>query len=205
MDAHLRYLERDGVTRDGERGQGLFRHSRTRPTARPSWSAAGKIATSFASSWRRKMRPRWLTFAASPATSCARWNWIWPPVSTGSRSTITTPAIPIPTSSSAASLDDGRILNIAGDYIAHGIRHRASELVTHGTWATRARSSCRPSCKTRSRPSALTRLDKMLLSEQREQGVIDLRPGEGATCLVRENRNLMIGRVKHLERYGLAS
>jgi len=27
-------------------------------------------------------------------------------------------------------LDDGRIFNIAGDYIAHGIRHRASELVT---------------------------------------------------------------------------
>lgn len=27
-------------------------------------------------------------------------------------------------------LDDGRILNIAGDYIAHGIRHRATELVT---------------------------------------------------------------------------
>src|SRR5262249_59697205 len=27
-------------------------------------------------------------------------------------------------------LDDGRILNIAGDYIAHGVRHRAQELVT---------------------------------------------------------------------------
>ena len=26
--------------------------------------------------------------------------------------------------------DDGKILNIAGDYIAHGIRHRASEIVT---------------------------------------------------------------------------
>ena len=26
--------------------------------------------------------------------------------------------------------DDGKILNIAGDYIAHGIRYRASELVT---------------------------------------------------------------------------
>ena len=25
VDAHLRYLERDGVTRDGETGQGLFR------------------------------------------------------------------------------------------------------------------------------------------------------------------------------------
>jgi len=51
----------------------------------------------------------------------------------------------------------------------------------------------------------LTRLDKMLLSEQQEQGVIDLRPGEGATFLVRENRNLMIGRVRHLERYGVAT
>jgi type IV secretory pathway VirD2 relaxase len=51
----------------------------------------------------------------------------------------------------------------------------------------------------------LTRLDKMPLSEQREQGVIDLRPGEGATFLVRENRNLMIGRVRHLERYGAAT
>ncbi len=26
--------------------------------------------------------------------------------------------------------DDGKILNIAGDYIAHGIRHRAAEIVT---------------------------------------------------------------------------
>src|SRR5262249_1619224 len=51
----------------------------------------------------------------------------------------------------------------------------------------------------------LTRLDKMLLSEQQEQAVIDLRPGEGATWLVRENRNLMIGRVRHLERYGVAT
>jgi hypothetical protein len=51
----------------------------------------------------------------------------------------------------------------------------------------------------------VTRLDKMLLSEQQEQGVIDLRPGEGATFLVRENRNLMISRVRHLERYGVAT
>lgn len=53
--------------------------------------------------------------------------------------------------------------------------------------------------------ASATRLDKALLSEQREQGVIDLRPGEGATFLVRENRSLMIGRVRHLERYGLAT
>jgi type IV secretory pathway VirD2 relaxase len=29
-------------------------------------------------------------------------------------------------------LDDSRILNIAGDYIAHGVRHRAQVLVTIG-------------------------------------------------------------------------
>jgi len=41
-------------------------------------------------------------------------------------------------------LDDGRILNIAGDYIAHGIRHRQA---SSSPWnsATRARSNCRPS------------------------------------------------------------
>jgi type IV secretory pathway VirD2 relaxase len=77
-------------------------------------------------------------------------------------------------------LDDGRILNIAGDYIAHGIRHRASELVTREL-VTRARSSCRQKLQNEVEAERLTRLDKMLLSEQRERDVIDLRPGKGAT------------------------
>ena len=51
----------------------------------------------------------------------------------------------------------------------------------------------------------LTRLDKMLIAEQREHGFVDLRPGEGSSYLVRENRALIIGRAKRLERYGLAS
>jgi type IV secretory pathway VirD2 relaxase len=51
----------------------------------------------------------------------------------------------------------------------------------------------------------LTRLDKMLIAEQRGQGVIDLRPGEGSSYLLRENRHLMISRAKRLERYGLAA
>jgi hypothetical protein len=73
VDAHLRYLERDGVTRDGERGKAIPR-SRTRPTARRLWRAAGRIVISFASSRRPRMQVRWATFAASPVTSCARWN-----------------------------------------------------------------------------------------------------------------------------------
>src|SRR5215471_17349035 len=100
-------------------------------------------------------------------------------------------------------LDDGRILKIAGDYIGHGIRHRASELVTREL-GHQSELQLQTKLQIEVAAERLTRLDKMLLGEQREQGVIDLRPGEGATWLVRENRNLMIGRVKQLECYELA-
>jgi type IV secretory pathway VirD2 relaxase len=101
-------------------------------------------------------------------------------------------------------LDDGRIHSIAGDYIAHGIRHRASELVT---LELGHQNEIELQTKLRSEVEAerWTRHDKMLQTEQREQGIIDLRPGEGATYPVRENRGLMIGRVKHLECCGLAN
>jgi hypothetical protein len=100
--------------------------------------------------------------------------------------------------------DDGKILNIAGDYIAHGVRHRASELVT---LELGHQSEIEVARKLASEVDAerLTRLDKMLLAEQRDQGVIDLRPGEGSSYLVRENRHLMISRAKRLEHSGLAT
>jgi hypothetical protein len=101
-------------------------------------------------------------------------------------------------------LDDGRILNIAGDYIAHGVRHRASELVTREL-GHQSEIELQTKLQNEVEAERVTRLDKMLQSEQQEQGVIDLRPGEGATFLVRENRNLMIGRVRHLEHYGIAT
>jgi len=85
-------------------------------------------------------------------------------------------------------LDDGRILNIAGDYIAHGIRHRASELVTREL-GHQSEIELQAKLQNEVEAERPTRLDKMLVSEQQEQGVIDLRPGEGATWLVRENRN----------------
>ncbi len=93
--------------------------------------------------------------------------------------------------------DDGKILNIAGDYISHGIRHRASELVT---LELGHQSEIELANKLRSEVDAerLTRLDKMLIAEQREQGIIDLRPGEGSSYPVRENRNLVIGGLQGL-------
>jgi hypothetical protein len=45
----------------------------------------------------------------------------------------------------------------------------------------------------------------MLATEQRERGLVDLRPGKGTTYAFRENRAVMTGRVKFLERYGLSS
>ncbi len=100
--------------------------------------------------------------------------------------------------------DEGKDLNIAGDYIAHGVRQRASELVTLELGPQSAIDVAR---KLAGEVDAerLTRLDKMLIAEQREEGVVDLRPGEGASYPIRENRPLLIGRAKRLERYGLAT
>jgi type IV secretory pathway VirD2 relaxase len=203
VDAHLRYLERDGVTRDGERGKAYSAFEN---------EADGKAFVERGRGDRHQFR---FIVAPEDATEmgdlrgltrdlmrqveldlATRLDWIAVDHhNTGHPHThIIVRGV----------LDDGRILNIAGDYIGHGIRHRASELVTRELGH---QSEIELQTKLQSEVGAerLTRLDKMLLSEQQEQGVIDLRPGEGATFLVRENRNLMIGRVKHLERYGLAT
>ena len=203
VDAHLRYLERDGVTRDGERGKAYSAFEN---------EADGKVFVERGRGDRHQFR---FIVAPEDATEMAdlrgftrdlmrhveldlatRLDWIAVDHhNTGHPHThIIVRGV----------LDDGRILNIAGDYIAHGIRHRASELVTREL-GHQSEIELQNKLQNEIEAERVTRLDKMLLSEQREQGVIDLRPGEGTTWLVRENRNLMIGRVKQLERYGLAT
>lgn len=202
-DSHLRYLERDGVTHDGERGKAYSAFEN---------EADGKAFVERGREDRHQFR---FIVAPEDATEMAdlrsftrdlmrqmeqdlatRLDWIAVDHhNTGhSHTHIIVRGV----------LDDGRILNIAGDYIAHGVRHRASELVTLEL-GHQSEIELQAKLQNEVEAERLTRLDKMLLSEQREQRVIDLRPGEGATWLVRENRNLMIGRVKHLERYGLAT
>jgi type IV secretory pathway VirD2 relaxase len=203
VDAHLRYLERDGVTRGGERGRAYSAFKN---------EADGKAFVERGREDRHQFR---FIVAPEDATEMAdlrgftcdlmrqveldlatRLDWIAVDHhNTGHPHThIIVRGV----------LDDGRILNIAGDYIDHGIRHRASELVTREL-GHQSEIELQTKLQNEVEAERLTRLDKMLLSEQREQGVIDLRPGEGATWLVRENRNLMISRIKHLERYGLAT
>lgn len=203
VDAHLRYLERDGVTRDGERGKaysafeneadgkafverGRGDRHQFRFIVAPEDAAEMEDLRGFT---RDLMRHMELDLAT-------RLDWIAVDHhNTGHPHThIIVRGV----------LDDGRILNIAGDYIAHGVRHRASELVTREL-GHQSEIELQTKLQNEVEAERVTRLDKMLLSEQQEQGVIDLRPGEGATFLVRENRNLMIGRVRHLERYGVAT
>jgi type IV secretory pathway VirD2 relaxase len=203
VDAHLRYLERDGVTRDGERGKAYSAFEN---------EADGKAFVERGRGDRHQFR---FIVAPEDATEMAdlrgftrdlmrqmeldlatRLDWIAVDHhNTGHPHThIIVRGV----------LDDGRILNIAGDYIAHGIRHRATELVTREL-GHQSEIELQTKLQNEVEAERMTRLDKMLLSEQQEQGAIDLRPGEGATFLVRENRNLMIGRVRHLARYGVAT
>lgn len=203
VDAHLRYLERDGVTRDGERGKAYSAFEN---------EADGKAFVERGRGDRHQFR---FIVAPEDATEMADLRGFTRDLMRQTELDLATRLDWIAVDHHNTDhphthiivrgvLDDGRILNIAGDYIAHGVRHRASELVTREL-GHQSEIELQSKLQNEVEAERLTRLDKALLTEQREQGVIDLRPGEGATFLVRENRNLMIGRVKHLKRYGVAT
>ncbi len=98
----------------------------------------------------------------------------------------------------------GENLVIAGAYLAHGIRERASELVTIelGPESTMERQAKLPREIDQER---LTRIDQALLREAGEAvgGVIDLRTAVGEPCSDFDWQ-LRIGRLQALERLGLA-
>ena len=203
VDAHLRYLERDGVNRDGEKGK--------------AYSALENEADSKAFVERGREDRHQFRFIVAPEDSRemadlrtftrdlmrhvekdleTHLDWIAiDHYNTGYPHThIIVRGV----------LDGGGILNIAGDFIAHGIRYRASEMVTLEL-GHQSEIELQSKLKTEVEAERWTRLDKMLATEQRERGIVDLMPGGGTTYAFRENRGLMVGRVKFLERYGLSS
>lgn len=103
--------------------------------------------------------------------------------------------------------DDGKTLNIAGDYIAHGIRARASERLTlelghQSEWEVMKKLGREATA------DRFTRLDRELsrLAGDSPDNTIDLRPGRALekTERLRINKHLLIARAKHLEKLGLA-
>ncbi|MER8802062.1 DUF3363 domain-containing protein [Mesorhizobium sp. M0998] len=202
VDAHLRYLQRDGVTREGEKGRvysavddeadskafverGRGDRHQFRFIVAPEDAAEMEDLRSFTRDLMRQMETDLST----------RLDWIAVDHhNTGHPHTHVLVR---------GVTDDGKILNIAGDYIAHGIRHRAGELVERELGL---QSEIEVARKLANEVDAerLTRLDHMLIEEQQEHDLVDLRPNASDSYTISSNRYLLIDRAKRLRHFGLA-
>jgi type IV secretory pathway VirD2 relaxase len=203
VDAHLRYLERDGVTKDGgkglvysfecdaEDGQSFVERGREdRHQFRFIVSAEEGVELS---DLRETTRDLMKQMEADLETKL---DWIAVDHhNTGHPHThIIVRGI----------TNDGKTLNIAGDYIAHGVRERASEIVTLELGRQTEQEVSR-SLEREVDSDRFTRLDRMLIDEQKDHEFGDLRPDRDMLDTFRQNRALLIQRARKLERLGLAT
>ena len=100
--------------------------------------------------------------------------------------------------------DDGKTLNIAGDYIAYGIRERASEIVTREL-GRQTELEVTEQLEREVTADRFTGLDRMLIAEQQGKEFSDLRPDQDMRDTFRQNRALLVERARKLERMGLAT
>lgn len=99
---------------------------------------------------------------------------------------------------------DGRDLVIARDYISHGLRARAEHLVTLEL-GPRGEQQIRQALREEIEAERWTKLDRALAAEAAAHGgVVDLRPLRNGTT-ADESRTLLVARMGKLERLGLAS
>ena len=99
--------------------------------------------------------------------------------------------------------DDGRDLVISSDYSTHGLRARAQELVTLEL-GPKSEREIRSALEQDVSAEGWTRLDRAIARQAKEFDVIDLRPSP-IDQIDPELRRLMIGRLQRLERWGLAT
>ncbi|KRB86934.1 type IV secretion system protein VirD2 [Sphingomonas sp. Root710] len=199
--AHLRYLERDGTTRDG---------------------TPGKLFSTFSDEADRD------AFLERGADDCHQFRFIVAPEDGGkleelkpfTRDLMARAEQDLGTTLDWVAIEhhdtghphvhivvrgvteDGKTLNIAGDYIAHGIRHRASEIMTREIGMQSEHEVARQLGQEVD-AERLTRLDQALLGRA-EDGLVDLSQAMGRTGLGEDYRQLLIGRARTLERMGLA-
>lgn len=201
-DAHLRYLQRDGVTRGGEPGQ-VYSAIQDR--------ADGEAFVRRGCEDRHQFR-----FIVAPEDGAELGN-----LRRFTRSLMDQMEADLGTTLDWVAVDhhntghphthvvvrgvteDGKILNIAGDYIAHGIRARASEIVTLEL-GPQTEQEVQQKLRQEVDEDRFTRLDASLLKEVNDEGLIDLRPGAEQSYLGRTNRYPLIDRLKKLERLDLA-
>jgi type IV secretory pathway VirD2 relaxase len=202
VDAHLRYLERDGVTKDGEKGQ-VYSAERDMEDGRAFLDRGRDDRHQFRSIVSAEDGAE---LSDLRTTTCdlmqqmeadlgTKLDWIAVDHhNTGHpHSHILVRGV----------TDDGKILNIAGDYIAYGIRERASEIVTREL----GRQTELEVTKQLAREvdaDRFTGLDRMLIAEQQGREFSDLRHQDMRDTF-RQNRALLIDRARKLERMGLAT
>ncbi|MDP1627275.1 MAG: relaxase/mobilization nuclease and DUF3363 domain-containing protein [Parvibaculum sp.] len=97
--------------------------------------------------------------------------------------------------------DTGKYLIIAGDYIAHGFRHRASELATE--WlGPRTELEIQQTLQREVEQERWTSLDRTLQREAGEDGRVQIERFNEPR--LQRQRLLLIGRLQRLQRLGLA-
>lgn len=201
LRAHIGYLQRDGVTRDGASGK-LFDAGGDNADGRAfterceddrhhfrfivSPDDAGEIAS--LRSFTRDLMDQAARDLGTRLDWVAvdHWNTEHPHIHILVR----------------GRADDGEDLVISRDYISTGLRARASDLVTREL-GPRSELEIRQRLEAEVSAERWTRLDRVLAREAgTEDGIVDLRPHrDGARDPLREIR---IGRMRKLERLGLA-
>ena len=198
--AHLRYIQRDGVTREGEPGR-LYDAT--------SNEADGKAFLERGEGDRHQFR-----FIVSPEDG-AELDDLKPFV----RGLMAEMERDLDTRVDWVAVDHfntdnphshvvlrgkdevGKDLVIARDYIAHGIRERASELLTLELGPV-TENQIRRGYQREVDQERFTRLDRELLG-QAEEGMVDLRCDPNGS-FARFKHALKVGRLQKLERMGLA-
>jgi type IV secretory pathway VirD2 relaxase len=99
--------------------------------------------------------------------------------------------------------DEGKTLNIAGDYIARGIRFRAGEILTREL-GLQNELEVQQQLDREVDQERFTRLDRDLAQQAGEKLEIDTRPASDQDTFGDEQRYRLIRRLKKLERMGLA-
>ena len=200
-DAHIRYLQRDGTTRDGERGR-LY--------AAETDAADGDTFTKRGREDRHQFR-----FIVAPEDGDrlsdlraftrdvmsqmeedlgTRLDWVAVDhFNTGH---------PHSHVVVRGRDDHGKDLIIAQDYITDGMRQRAQE---RATLELGPETDLELRAKLEAEVSAerFTRIDRAIIAEA-DEGVLDMRP-EAGQAHANFDRTLRIGRLQTLERYGLAT
>jgi len=198
--AHFRYLQRDGVTREGEQGSFYSTFSD---------DADGKAFLERGASDRHQFR-----FIVSPEDGAS-----FDTLRSFTRELVAKMEQDLGTTLDWVAVDhfdtghphthllvrgateDGKVLNIAGDYIARGIRGRAFEIMTR--WlGPQSELEVREQLSQEIGAERLTKLDRDILARA-DDHVVDLRQparwdGDGSY------QQLLIGRARELERMGLA-